>query len=177
MWPHEIWDNCGGGPNYFDLDYVYLTGDIVAREEDGYTYTAQWQVTDPDGGAITSTVRYLQVDELQLPSQPPLCSGANFGDSTGPPPSYPFKAYLPLIMAAGTGTGSSGQWQDFDPPLEVSTAPGFQSLVLDFSDDSKFEDGKSYYLCIRVDDGTSQSYAVSNAPVIRVPLSPDFGPN
>ena len=52
-----------------------------------------------------------------------------------------------------------------------------QSYELDFSNGAKFTDGKSYYLCIRVSDGTSQSYTVSTAPVIRAPVSPYFGPN
>ena len=40
--PHEYWvrstcaDNASGGPEYYDLDFVYLTGEIVAREQDGY---------------------------------------------------------------------------------------------------------------------------------------------
>jgi hypothetical protein len=39
---------------------------------------------------------------------------------------------------------------------------------------SDFEDGLSYYVCIGVDDGDSQRYTVSSAPVIRVPHSPNF---
>ncbi len=176
MWAHERWANCSGGPDYFDLDFVYLTGDIVAREKDGYTYTAEWQVSDPDGGTIISTIRYMQSDELQLPSSSPTCNSANFGDPIEPPPpppSYPNKVFLPLLIT--NPSGLSGVWRDFDPPAEITSSPGLQTYDLDFSDDSAFEDGKSYYLCIRADDGTSQSYTASSAPVIRVPHSPNFG--
>jgi hypothetical protein len=170
MWAHERWANCGGGPDYFDLDYVYLTGDIVAREKDSYKYTIKWNVSDPDGGAITSTIRYKEVPELLLPSDSPTCDDTNFVTEWTnidqvttillPAPSYPNKVYLPIIMAgAFGGMGRYNEWYDWY-----------------LSDtDPDFEDGMSYYVCIRVDDGTSQRYAVSNAPVIRVPLSPDFG--
>jgi hypothetical protein len=175
MWPHEGWATCNGGPDYFDLDYVYLTGDIVAREENGYKYTARWQVSDPDGGAIISTIRYQAVAELRLPSDSPPCDGTSFNNGTwkdfspvaqvttnlSPPPSYPNKVYLPLIMG-----GSSG-----------GTGVPNATYTLDFSDSSKFSNGTSYYLCIRVTDGSSPRYAVSSAPVIRVPRSPYFGPN
>ncbi len=174
MWPHEWWANCNGGPEYFDLDYVYLTGDIVAREENGYKYTARWNVSDPDGGTIISTVRYRAVAELQLPSNSPACDGTSFNNGTWKdfsppaqttthltPPSYPNKVYLPLIMG-----GSSG-----------GTGPSNATYTLDFSDSNKFSNGTSYYLCVRVDDGASPRYAVSSAPVVRVPRSPYFGPN
>jgi hypothetical protein len=181
MWPHEVWYNCSSqtGPAYFDLDYVYLTGNIMATAKAGYKYTANWTVSDSDGGRITSTVRYMQVDELRLPANSPVCNSATFGDQTAPPPSYPPRAYLPLIVVGG-GTSGDGQWQDFSPVVQTTTTlPGTpnQSYELDFSDNNKFTDGKSYYLCIRVDDGTNKRYAVSSAPVIRAPLSPNFGPN
>jgi hypothetical protein len=174
MWPHEWWANCSGGPEYFDLDYVYLTGDIVASEKNNYRYTARWQVSDPDGGTIISTIRYRAVAELQLPSSSPACNGTSFNNGTwkdfDPPaqvtthltaPSYPNKVYLPLIMGGSSGgTGSSNAM-----------------YTLNFSDSNKFSNGTSYYLCIRVDDGASRSYATSSAPVIRVPPSPYFGPN
>ncbi|MBC8255212.1 MAG: hypothetical protein H8E35_14455 [Ardenticatenia bacterium] len=79
--------------------------------------------------------------------------------------------YIPAVIK----TGSSGQWQDFDPVVQVTeVVQGVNELSyqLDFSDDSTFLDGKSLYLCIEADDGTSQHYAVSSAPVIGVPRSP-----
>lgn len=172
LWPHEWWVNCDGGPDYFDLDYVYLTGDIVAREKDGYHYTAKWYVSDPDGGTIVSTIRYQAIAELQLPSNSPTCDSTSFNNGTWkdfspvaqetmnltPSPSYPNRIYLPII--AGGASGGMG--------------PFNESHTLDFSDNSKFSDGTSYYLCIRVNDGASQRYAVSSAPVIRVPLISDF---
>ncbi len=172
IWPHERWVNCGGGPNYFDLDYVYLTGEIVAREKDGYKYTVNWNISDPDGGTMVSTIRYLEVDELLPPAASPACSSTNFGDPTTLPPRDPNQIYLPVIVASQSGIG--GRWQDFSPVATKTTSTGQQTYQLDFSDDSKFEDGKSYYICVRVDDSTSQSYAVSSAPVIRVPHSPNF---
>ncbi len=175
MWPHERWANCSGGPNYFYLDYVYLTGDIVASEKNSYQYTAKWRVSDPDGGTIISTIRYQAVAELQLPSNSPACDGTSFNNGTwkdfspvaqvptdlSRPPSYPNKVYLPLIMR-----GSSG-----------GTGAPNAMYTLDFSDTNQFSNGTSYYLCVRVSDGSSSGYAVSSAPVIRVPPSPYFGPN
>ena len=172
MWPHERWANCSGGPNYFELDYVYLTGDIVAREKDNYLYTAKWQVSDADGGTVTSTIRYQEVSELQLPSNSPTCNSSNFDTAwsdfspvaqtttnLSPPPSYPNKIYLPIIMGASSG----------------GMGPYNETYTLDFTNVSVSYDGTTYYLCVRVDDGTSQSYAVSSAPVIRAPYSPNFG--
>ncbi len=180
LWPHEKWDvGCSGGPSYFDLDYVYLTGNIMATARASYHYTATWTVSDTGGGRITSTIRYLEVPELRLPADSPTCNSASFGDEAGPPPSYPKRAYLPLIMRGG-GSSGGGQWQDFSPVAQTTTTlPGTpnQSYTLDFSNNSKFTDGKSYYLCIRVDDGTYKNYVVSSAPVIRAPVSPHFGPN
>lgn len=170
MWAHERWANCGGGPDYFDLDYVYLTGDIVARAKDGYSYNIKWKVSDPDGGTITSTLRYQEAPELLLPSASPDCDGTNFETAAwnyiyqkttdvSPSPSYSNKIYLPIIR----GGESSGGIGPYNEAYDWSLSGG------------SFQDGYAYYVCIRVDDGTSQRYAVSSAPVIRVPFSPDFG--
>jgi hypothetical protein len=168
LWAHERWVNCSGGPNYFDIDYAYLTGDIVAREKDGYRYTLKWNVADRDGGTITSELRYKEVPELLLPSEAPTCNSTNFTTAwtyidrtttdVSPIPSYPNKIYLPIVMVGGAsgGTGAFNTTYNWD------------------LSGSAFEDGLSYYVCIRVDDGTSQSYAVSSAPVLRVPHSPNF---
>jgi hypothetical protein len=173
MWPHEWWANCNGGPGYFDLDYVYLTGDIVAREENGYKYTIKWHVSDSDGGEIVSTIRYKEVAEYLLnPESSLTCDDSNFATAwtyiaqkttnLSPPPSYPNKIYLPIIM--GGASGGMGPYNE-----------SYDWYLSDSNPD--FEDGKSYYVCIKVDDGTSQDYMVSSAPVIRVPRSPYFGPN
>jgi hypothetical protein len=172
MWPHERWENCGGGPNYFELDYVYLTGDIVATKSNNHLYTLRWNVSDPDSNSIVSTIRYLEVDELRRPADAPACNAGNFGDATTPPPSYPRKTYLPLVTKPGTA--SSGTWQKFPGgDIQLTTSRGAKEHTLNFSS-SVFEDGKSYYICIRASDGSSQSYAVSTAPVIRVPISPSL---
>ena len=170
MWPHERWANCGGGPDYFDLDFAYLTGDIVAREKDDYNYSIKWYVSDPDGGSITSEIRYKEAPELVAPSASPVCNNANFGTewtyiaqvtTTLPPtPSYPHKTYLPLVVKK-TSEGSA--------PFNVSYSWDLSGPA--------FQDGLSYYVCIRVSDGGSSQYAVSSAPVIRVPHSPNFGSN
>jgi hypothetical protein len=172
MWPHEQWygSGCSGGPDYFYLDFVYLTGDIVARAKDGYKYTIKWNVSDPDGGTITSTIRYQEVPELLLPSDKPTCDSTNFmaewaniAQTTTvliPTPAYSNKIFLPIIMRETSG-GMGPYNATYDWYLSDSNPD--------------FEDGMSYYVCIKVDDGTSQSYAVSSAPVIRVPLSPNFG--
>jgi len=167
MWPHEWWVNCSGGPDHFDVDFVYLTGDIVAREKDGYQYIVKWNVSDANGGSIVSSLRYKEVAELLTPSQSPACNAGNFqtgwtyiGQKTtnlSPGSSLPNKVYLPVMAASGVGTyNETYAW----------TLTG-----------TDFEDGKSYYVCIQVDDGGAQSYAVSSAPVIRVPLSSYVAPN
>jgi len=179
--PHEYWEpstcaaGASGGPEYYDLDFVYLTGDIVAREQDGYKYTARWSVDNPQGVTVTSTLRYKQVDELQLPSSAPVCGRSDFHPDAPPPPAgLDHTTYIPVALKAE----SSSSWSDFASVVQtVSNVQGTseQRYVLDFSDASRFEDGKSYYLCIEVDDGQAQGYVVSSAPVIRVPLSPLFG--
>jgi hypothetical protein len=176
MWPHEVWYDCSGqaGPAYFDIDYVYLTGDIVARARDGYTYTVKYNVSDPDGGSVVSTIRYQEVDELRLPSNSPACDGSNFNSAwhdfspaaqkttnLSPSASYSNKVYLPIVISAGGGGGETGLFNE--------------TYTLNFSDNAKFTDGKSYYLCIRVSDGVSQRYGVSTAPVLRAPRSPNNG--
>ena len=180
MWPHETWDNCSGGPAYFDLDYVYLTGDIMATRQGLLHIHCPVDSFRSRRREITSTIRYMQVDELRLPANSPACNGASFGDPASPPPAYPNKVYLPLIVREG-GASGDGTWQDFSPVAQtaatLSGAPVNQTYTLNFSDGSKFTDGKSYYLCIRVNDGANKSYTVSTAPVIRAPLSPHFGPN
>ena len=184
--PHEYWapGTCaaGGGPAYYDLDFVYLTGDIVAREQDDpkYRYTLRWQIVHPRGATVTSTIMYKEMNELQLADDAPSCSRVDFHPPNQWPVQLPpidFEAsvyYLPAVIK----TGSSGPWQDFEPVVQVTeVVQGVTELSyqLDFSDDSVFLDGKSYYLCIETDDGTSQHYTVSSAPVIRVPVSPIFG--
>jgi hypothetical protein len=43
---------------------------------------------------------------------------------------------------------------------------------------AEFQDGESYYVCVEASDGhTAPVYAVSSAPIIRVPLPPLFGPD
>jgi hypothetical protein len=180
--PHEYWwpptcaPGASGGPEYYDLDFVYLTGEIVAREQDGYKYTARWNVANPAGVTVTSTMRYMQVDELRLPSLSPACTRSDFhpDNPPPPPPGLDHTLFMPLALK----TGSDGRWSNFASVVRTTTnvqGTSEQNYVLDFSDSYRFADGKSYYLCIEVDDGTSQSYVVSSAPVIRVPLSPRFG--
>ena len=169
-----------GVPDYFELDFVYLTGDIVAREEDGYKYTVLYDISAPGSSVVTSTLRYQQVHELRAAGQEPRCNGASFSNGTWqdfkpvarnvtqlsstpvkPPPRDPTqdkRLYLPVI-GAGVSYGEHEGYQ------------------LNFSDDFEFADGESYYLCIQADNGMSKTYSVSTAPIIRVPVSPWFGPD
>ncbi len=178
--PHE-WCLLGGSPDYFDVDYVYLTGDIVAREEDGYTYLAKWSVSDADSSTytttVTSTIRYQAAYELKTPDESPTCDSTSFYDGSwtdfdpvveqsltlAPAATHlgPYHAYLPVISRTSGNVADSYN----------------QTYTLDFSDDATFNDGTSYYLCVEVDDGSQRSYAVSNAPVIRVPLPPTILPD
>jgi hypothetical protein len=171
--PHE-WCANGGNPDYFELDFVYLTGDIVARAEDGYRYLMRYDLSAPGAQRVTVTIRYQELHELRPPGQEPPCDANSFGSSwrdfnppartviplTPPEPPEPAgenRVFLPVITRAGGG--------------------GSLSYLLDFSDSTRFKDGKSYYLCIEADNGAQRAYQVSSAPVIRVPRSPLFGPN
>ena len=161
-------------PDYFDLDFVYLTGDIVARAEDGYRYLMRCDLSAPGAQRVTVTIRYQELHELRPPGQEPPCNADLFGSSwrdfdppartiiqlTPPEPPQPAgenRVFLPVIARAGGG--------------------GNSSYLLDFSDSTRFKDGKSYYLCVEASDGERRTYRVSSAPVIRVPHSPWFGPN
>lgn len=171
--PHE-WCANGGNPDYFELDFVYLTGDIVARAEDNYRYLVRYDLNAPGAQRVMVTIRYQEVHELRLPGQEPPCDAGSFSNSwrdfsppartiielVSPEPPEPAgenRVFLPVIARA-TGT-SEGRW----------------SYVLNFSDGTRFRDGKSYYLCFEVTDGKRWTYRVSSAPVIRVPRSPLFG--
>ncbi|PWH19115.1 MAG: hypothetical protein DDG58_05460 [Ardenticatenia bacterium] len=163
-------------PEYFDLDFVYLTGDIVARAEDGYRYQLRYDLNAPGAQRVTVTIRYQELHELRPPGQEPPCNADLFANSwkdfnppardtinliapEPPEPAGENRVFLPVIArATGAGLGKWGYW-------------------LDFSDGTRFQDGKSYYLCIEAYDGARRAYRVSSAPVIRVPRSPWFGPN
>jgi hypothetical protein len=180
--PHEYWQpgtcapGASGGPEYYDLDYVYLTGDILARAQDKYQFTARWEINNPDGLVVTSTVRYKEVDELRLPSLRPACAEADFHPQKPTPPTGQYKVFLP-ITSGGAGGYESG-WIDFKPLVRTTTrmkGETEQSYQLSFADDEVFTDGMSYYLCVEADNGRERTYAVSDAPVIRVPLPPFYG--
>ena len=168
-----------GAPEYFELDFVYLTGDIVAREEDGYKYAVLYDIAAPDSAVVTSTIRYQEVHELKLPGAKPACNDNDFDSANwmdfapvaqrvtylAPPPAPPrpvltgaVSVYLPLVAK-----GSDNLYHEW--------------YELDFFSDARFTDGKSYYLCIQADNGTQKTYWASSAPVIRVPRSPWFGPD
>ncbi|MGQ9793740.1 MAG: hypothetical protein ACUVSF_08660 [Anaerolineae bacterium] len=177
--PHEWCVKTGGVPNgnpeYFDLDFVYLTGDIVARAEDGYRYLMRCDISAPGAQAVTVTIRYQELHELRPPGQEPPCNAQLFNStwrdfnppartviqlapSEPPQPVGDNRIFLPVIARAPGGSGNL-------------------NYPLDFSDATRFKDGKSYYLCVQADNGAYQVYQVSSAPVIRVPRSPLFGPN
>jgi hypothetical protein len=176
----------GGAPDHFELDYVYLTGEIVARQQDGYRYTIQWGVNDPElftrppdePAVLTSTLRYRAVHELADPNHSPACNANTFNENGGwrlitqtvrvwlpPNPQQPYdsKVYLPMVTATGSTGAATDQydWQLVNP-----------------AGSAEFQDGESYYVCVEASDGhTAPVYAVSSAPIIRVPLPPLFGPD
>jgi hypothetical protein len=174
FWFHENWQVSGGdapsgkSPDWFEVDYVYLTGDIVATD----TYTIKWNVADNDGGTITSTVYYQELDELQLPQDSPTCNAGSLGSwtpvdsssiSVAGGPSLPNKYYLPIILKMPAG----GSDTDFGSGVIGAYN---QSYALDVSNDNTFEPGKMYYICIVAEDPDgNRTYKVSSAPVIKVP--------
>ncbi len=172
-------DPQGGAPEYFELDFVYLTGDIVAREEDDYKYLVEFDVSDPDSAVVTSTIRHQEVAELRLAGDEPECDGDRFNGSMWKdfdPVAQHVKYLLPLPSPQRPVITDTSTL--FLPVvLNGYHATGNDWYELDFSDDSGFTDGRSYYVCIRSDDGVNVTYEVSDAPVIRAPRSPLFGPD
>jgi hypothetical protein len=187
LWPHEQWCNgnpCTGGsgdsPNYFYLDYVYLAGEIVAKSP-AYTYDVRWNVNDPDGGAIDSTLYYQEIDEILTPAQSPTCdpndmTGSGWTSITPGVTSSidlsaggPFKIYLPLIIKSpssvppptnGFGSGVVGPYN--------------QTYSWDLSGGA-YTIGKVYYVSVLVDDGGGNpTCSVSSAPVIKAPDVANF---
>ncbi len=166
IWPHENWADgsgnpSGDSPDFFYLDYAYLTGDIVASEPPASQYTVQWSVSDTD--TVTSTLYYQEQDELLLPANSPTCDSSLTGwtEISGSTSVYnpnpgggAFQIYLPLIFNSTTASGSG---------------LANQSFVWDLSSGT-YTTGKVYYVCVEaVDSGGNSSYANSSAPVIKVP--------
>lgn len=178
--PNEVCVNqysVTGVPKYFELDFVYLTGDIVARKEDGYKYTVLYDLSAPDSSVVTSTIRYQEVHEMRLPGKEPECSSSSFGNGA-------WKDFEPVALQVTRFSSSAPPEPDprqnkrvYLPMITTSGSSEPESYQLDFSDDSQFTDGESYYLCIQADNGTRKTYRGSNAPVVRVPMSPWFGPD
>jgi hypothetical protein len=182
LWPHENWcdSTCapsGDTPDYFFLDFVYLTGEIVAKSPN-YNYTVKWQVGDADGGQLTSTLYYQQRDELLLPSQSPPCNASNLATAWTPipggtttisvpgPSSTPYRVFLPIIAKNQSNIFGSGIIGPFNQSFVWSLASG------------TFIEGKSYYVCVEVQDSNAhKSYGVSSAPVIKAPVPTVFNPN
>lgn len=177
IWPHENWANADGSPSgdspdYFYLDYAYLTGEIITNQ--AQTYTVRYYVSDPDGGSITSTLYYQEQDELLLPDEAPACD-ASLSDwtpipgavrvNTLPVVNRPHKVFLPAILKEGTAppTGcepgfGSGQMDAYNQSFEWNLSGG------------AYITGKVYYVCVVTEDETgNKGYAVSSAPVIKVP--------
>ncbi|MCS7260852.1 MAG: hypothetical protein NZ765_08745 [Anaerolineae bacterium] len=176
--PHEWCANVRANPDYFDLDFVYLTGDIVARAEDGYRYRVRYDLNAPGAQRVVVTIRYREVHELRPPGQEPLCDADSFGyfwQDFDPP------AREEIQLVTPEPPEPTGENRVFLPVIAkaISAGRGQWSYWLDFSDNSRFQDGKSYYLCFEAnaDDGARRTYQVSSAPVIRVPRTPWFGPD
>jgi len=177
IWPHENWADwhgqpSGDTPNYFYLDFAYLTGDIVTSQPSaGSAYTVTWNVNDVDGGVITSTLYYQESDELRLPANSPACDAGLAGWTLIPAQGTHtldvtavtglYKVYLPILFKSPAGSSSpfgSGQVGAYN-----------QSFVWNLSGGS-YTFGKVYYVCVEAEDSDgNKSYAVSLAPVIKVP--------
>jgi hypothetical protein len=170
LWPHENWGRAdhspsGDSPDYFYLDFLYLTGPIVTSPPPNSRYLVRWNVNDTDGGQVSSKLYYQEKDELLPPSQSPTCDGSlqgwqQFG-TTGSisVPALPHQVFLPLIIKGGGGSGfGSGV-----------VGPSNQSFDWNLSAGS-YQVGKVYYVCIVVEDEQGQKgYGVSSAPVIKGP--------
>jgi hypothetical protein len=182
LWPHENWCNStcapsGDSPDYFYLDFVYLTGEIVAKAP-AYTYTVRWNIADADGGQLVSTLYYQQQDEIRLPAQSPSCTAANLatawtpipGGTTsvtvGAAPTQPYRFFLPVLFKGNFNAFGSG-----------AVGPSNQAFTWDLST-SVYIEGKVYYVCVVVQDSQgNKNYLASSAPVIKVPPATVFNPN
>jgi hypothetical protein len=170
LWPHENWATpsnapSGDSPDYFYLDFLYLTGPIVTSPPPNSRYTVRWNVGDADGGRVTSKLYYQEKNELLLPSQRPACNASLNGWRAIPGattsitlPSLSRQLFLPLILKGAAGGFGSGV-----------IGPHNQSFQWSLSS-AAYQMGKVYYVCVEVTDQQGyKSYGVSSAPVIKVP--------
>jgi hypothetical protein len=177
LWPHENWGDqnsqpSGDSPDYFYLDYVYLTGPIVTTPPPDSRYLVRWNVGDPDGGQLTSRLYYQERNELLLPSQSPVCNSSLAGWTAVPGAttllslgSLSQRIYLPLFLKGGSSGGfGSGVIGSFNQSFNWSLSGG------------TYEAGKVYYVCVVVEDQNgNKGYGVSSAPVIKIPAPTTFG--
>lgn len=175
LWPHENWATSGGNPSgdspdYFYLDYAYLTGEIVASPTTGYNYTVRWLVSDADGGLLTSNLYYQEQNELLTPAQSPACNAANLNSNWTAIPgatstislaALPNRVFLPVILKPGQAQSS---------PFGSGVVGAYnQSFTWNLSS-ATYTEGKVYYVCAVVEDSDgNRSYGVSSAPVIKAP--------
>lgn len=171
LWPHENWATAnnapsGDSPDFFNLDFLYLTGPIVTSPPPASRYLVRWNVSDPDGGRVTSKLYYQEKNELLLPSQSPACNGSLTGWSAIPGAttsinlgSLSQRLFLPLIFkGGGSGGFGSGVIGSYNQTFDWSLAG------------AAYELGKVYYVCVVVEDQNgNKGYGVSSAPVIKVP--------
>ena len=160
----------------------------MAREDTGYTYQVQWNMGwgDTSQPTITSTIRYQEVPEVQLPSQAPTCDSTSFNDGTWADFS-PIAQQVTSLRHLQVPTSwlaaersATDTVRVYLPYVAGPPSQGFavRTYTLDLSDGNTFRDGGVYYLCIGQTDGTSPgTFTASTAPVIRVPKSPYFGPD
>lgn len=183
LWPHENWaipiGQPGGGgpsgdsPDYFYLDFMYLTGEIVTTPpSQGSRYTVKWNVVDPDGGLVTSNLYYQEQNELLLPAQSPACNATNLTTAWQPIPGGAMtialdplarRIFLPTIVKGVTGGSPT------TPFGSGTIGPYNQSFVWELTGPA-YTEGKVYYVCVVVEDSSgNKSYGSSLAPVIKVP--------
>jgi hypothetical protein len=184
LWPHENWcDNqcnpSGDSPNYFYLDYAYLTGEIVAKYPN-YQYTIKWNVADTDGGQLTSTLYYQQQSEILTPAQSPACNAANLASLWTPIPggttsitvtglpSQPHQVFLPLLSKANTSGNTFGSGV---------VGPFNQSFLWNLADNNQYPRNRAYYICVVVEDSNGhRAYQASSAPVFKAPPATVLNP-
>ncbi len=192
LFAHERWVDTASGqtlngnsPDFFYLDFAYLTGDIVTTEpQAGSTYTVQWSIADQDGGTLTSRLYYQGHNEM-LPSAP-TCDGTTINQWTEISggvdtfvPATVNRALPPLVQATTTPFVLQRDW--LIQPRQVLTPYAYLPLVLkspqpeptptppvvtgpvsanrsytwSLADGATYTEGNVYYVCVGVTDNTN----------------------
>lgn len=152
IWPHEQWVKTGGSvdwgnsPDWFEFDYVYLTGEN--RDSADNKYTIEWGVNDGDWTPTTASIYYdnnkdwddgktwIADVDLTATVYNPI------------PPGYTYVVFLPYV----TGGGSiMSERYDHEYSYEWDTT-GFLT--------------DSYYIWVEINDGVNYTHSVGELPVL-----------